>query len=60
MEGLWDHGKSLPVRTFYRRDIFDNFKGKLTMLPTEILNFKLGKFGGIEAYGFGQVDNKIN
>ena len=30
------------------------------MLPMEILNFKLGKFDGIIAYGFGQVDNKIN
>ena len=60
MEGLWDHGKSLPVRTFYRRYIFGNFYGKLTMLRMEIWNFKLGKFGGIVAYGFGQVDNKIN
>ena len=30
------------------------------MLPMEILNFKLGKFDGIIAYGFGQVDKKIN
>ena len=43
-----------------RRYIFGNFNGKLTMLPMEIWNFKLGKFGGIVAYGFGRVDNKIN
>ena len=60
MGGLWDHGGSLTVRTFYRRNIFGNFNGKLTMLPMKIWNFKLGKFGGIVAYGFGQVDNKIN
>ena len=48
------------MRTFYRRYIFGNFYGKLTMMRMEIWNFKLGKFGGIVAYGFGQVDNKIN